>query len=105
MVVPFLMLTMSGSKSQFGSGVPAAALANKSCNLVNAPSVTFLQKPGPSAALKVVGSHSSNAMTCVGLNGLFCDLSCATARVEPANTKQPASRPKLTTLILIVVLF
>ncbi len=36
--------------------VPAAAFANKSDNVVNALSVTFLQKSGPSAALKVAGS-------------------------------------------------
>src|SRR5437899_10934902 len=61
------MLRVSGSKSQPGSGVPAAAVANKSDNVVNAPSVTLGQKSGPSAALKVVGSHSSKATTCAGL--------------------------------------
>src|SRR5882762_3294622 len=58
------MRSVSGSKSQLGSGVPAAASANKLSNVVNAPSATFLQKSGPSWALKVAGSHSSNATIC-----------------------------------------
>src|SRR5437016_6213316 len=66
------MLTVSGSKSQPGSGVPAAAFANKSDNFVSAPSATFRQKSGPSAALKVTGSHSSKATTCAELGGSPC---------------------------------
>src|ERR1041384_2403645 len=60
------MLMSSGSKSQFGSGVPAAALAKRSSSVVVAPSATLWQKPvppSPRAALNVVGSHSSNATT------------------------------------------
>ena len=58
------MFTTSGSKSQSRSGFPAAALANRSSNVVKEPSDTFLQKSGPRIALNVVGSHSSSAMTC-----------------------------------------
>src|SRR5260370_33919477 len=68
--VPFLLLRVSGSKSQPGSGVPAPALANKSDIVVAYPSAaraTLAQKFGPSAALKVLGSHSSKATTCAGL--------------------------------------
>ena len=53
-----------GNTSSARSGVPAAAFLNKSDNVVKAPSVTFLQKSGPSAALKVIGSHSSKATIC-----------------------------------------
>src|SRR6266404_6755094 len=95
---------MSGSKSQPGSGVPAAAFLNKSDNFVNAPSVTFLQKSGPSAALKVTGSHSSKATTCATLGGCSFSFSCASACVAPANIKQPASKPNFTTVIFITVL-
>src|ERR1700693_2834403 len=83
------MLSVSGSKSHFASGVPAAASANKSSNVVNAPSATFLQKSAPSAALKVAGSHSSKATTCAILGRFSCAgaaeiaLSCASA-VFPA---------------------
>jgi hypothetical protein len=57
------MLIVSGSKSQPGSGVPAAAFVIRLGKVVEAPSVTFLQNPGPAAvgALNVFGSHSSNA--------------------------------------------
>src|SRR5215475_5542957 len=61
------MVMSSGSKSQFGSGVPAAALAKRSSSVVVAPSAMLWQKPvppSPRAALNVVGSHSSNATTC-----------------------------------------
>src|SRR5262249_53650344 len=58
-VVPSLILSVSGSKSQPWSGCPAAAFAHKSDNVVNAPIVTFLQKSGPSAALKTNGEHST----------------------------------------------
>src|SRR5947209_4430906 len=71
-VVPFVMRSVSGSKSHFGSGLPAAASANKSSNVVNAPSATFLQKSAPSAALKVAGSHSSKATICARLGGFSC---------------------------------
>src|ERR1700738_2798496 len=64
------MCSASGSKSQPGSGVPLATFANKSANFVAAPSATFLQKSGPSAALKVAGSHSSKATTCARLDEL-----------------------------------
>jgi hypothetical protein len=52
---------------------------------VNAPSATFLQKSGPSAALKVVGSHSSKATTCTRLGGF----ACASASVAPEQTGDP----------------
>jgi hypothetical protein len=57
----FLILTVSGSKSQLGSGWPLRAESNSLSSGVNAPSVTFLQKSAPSAALKLDGSHSSSA--------------------------------------------
>jgi hypothetical protein len=50
-VPPCLMSTVSGSKSQPGSGVPAFAFENRSVSFVVAPSATFLQKSRPSAAL------------------------------------------------------
>src|ERR1700676_1334815 len=91
-MAPSLILTVSGSKSQPASGVPEATLANKSDNVVNAPSVTFLQKSGPSAALKVTGSHSSKATTCGRLGECRCgECSSASARVAPAKIKQPPS--------------
>src|SRR5260221_3994569 len=87
-VVPCLIVRASGSKSQPGSGVPAWALENRSVNTVNAPSVTFLQKSAPSAALNVVGSHSSNATTCT-VAGVGASSSCA----APANTRPAATNP------------
>src|SRR6266403_4173227 len=98
--VPFLMCSVSGSKSQFRSGVPAAALANKSDSVVNAPSVTLLQNAGPSAALKVAGSHSSSATTWAGVGELFCAGDC----VAPTNRKPPASKLNLAKMLFIVIL-
>src|SRR5580704_5163570 len=80
MGVPCLILRVSGSKSQPGSGVPPPASANSSWRVVKAPMVMFLQKSGPrpgfslalGSALKVVGSHSSRATICTGVGGLFC---------------------------------
>src|SRR5580700_672446 len=89
-VVPSLIVSASGSKSQPGSGLLAWALENRSFSTVNAPSVTFLQKSGPSAALNVVGSHSSNATTCTEAGG-GASSSCA----APANTRPAATRPTL----------
>src|SRR5579863_9577298 len=68
-VPPFLIVNLSGSKSQPGSGVPAAANANRLANVVLAPRVTFLQKSAPAAegSLNVTGSHSSKATTWAGL--------------------------------------
>src|SRR6266700_6619464 len=106
-MVPSLILRTSGSKSQPGSGVPAAAFANRSDKVVlnpSAPSATFLQKSGPSAALKVNGSHSSNATTWERLGAFSCVFACATACVAPINIKQPASRPNLIAVLLILVL-
>src|SRR5436853_4692981 len=42
LVVPSFILSVSGSKSHPGSGVPAAALAKRSWKVVAAPSATFL---------------------------------------------------------------
>src|SRR5713226_7581578 len=95
------MLTVSGSKSQPGSGVPAAASANKSDNVVNAPSVTFRQKSAPSAALKVAGSHSSKATTCAALGDFSCSSSIGMA---PANIEQAPSKPNFAKVIFIIVL-
>src|SRR5450759_2157891 len=105
-VVPFLMWSVSGSKSHFGSGVPACASANKSDNVVNAPSATLLQKSGPSAAVKLLGSHSSKATTCTRLGGF----ACASASVAPANIKQPTSKLNFAMVFIVgasivVVLF
>src|SRR5438552_6725585 len=91
------MLTVSGSKSQTGSGVPAADFTNKSDNVVTAPIATFRQKSGPSAALKVTGSHSSKATICARLGGF----PCASACVAPANIKQPASNPNFATVFIV----
>src|SRR5437667_7481490 len=102
-MVPCLMLSVSGSKSQPGSGVPAAAFANKSDNFVSAPSATFRQKSGPSAALKVTGSHSSKATTCARLGGSSSCVPPANNK-PPANIKPPASKPNFVTVIFIVVL-
>jgi len=52
LMVPRLIVDLSGSKSQPGSGVPVSANANGSDRMVNAPSVTFLQKSGPTAIQK-----------------------------------------------------
>src|SRR5262245_8108296 len=98
-MVSFRTVASSGSKSQPGSGVPAAALLNRSCSVVakpRAPSATLWQKPvppSPSAALKVVGSHSSSATTCTKLGPL-----CAMARVVPTKIAHPASRVSAVTL-------
>src|SRR5260370_9021132 len=86
------MLTVSGSKSQPGSGVPAAGFANKSDNFVNAPSVTFRQKSGPSTALKVTGSHSSKATTCATLGGFSSSGAAGTKLSVRAATKKLARR-------------
>src|SRR5207237_10141227 len=55
--VPFLIVTLSGSKSQLGSGVPAAASANRCSNVVangvTNESATRLQTSGPSSALRL----------------------------------------------------
>src|SRR5258705_13285758 len=94
------MWSVSGSKSQPGSGVPAAALANKSFKVVanpSAASATFLQKSGPRAALKVTGSHSSRATTWARAGGF----DCAGAKVAPANTKQLASNAYFTTVFIV----
>src|SRR5207244_13152253 len=97
------MLTVSGSKSQPGSGVPAFAFANRSVNFVAAPSATFLQKSGPIAALKVPGSHSSKATTCAILGGSSPCVPPANIK-PPANTKPPASKPNFATVVFIMVL-
>src|SRR5882724_5789444 len=94
------MLTTSGSKSQFGSGVPAMALSNRSLSVVEAPSATLWQNAGPSTALKVAGSHSSKATTCAGV----CGASCARACVAPASIKQPAIKANFVTIVFIAVL-
>jgi hypothetical protein len=74
------MCNTSGSKSHLGSGVPACASANKLDNVVNAPREMFLQKSAPSAALKVVGSHSSRATTsATGAGGCLGEFACADA--------------------------
>ncbi len=104
-VVPSLIWSVSGSKSQPGSGCPAAALANKSANVVNAPSVTFLQKSGPMATLKVAGSHSSKATIYASRGDCACaGFSCARACVAPANIKTPSSH-FLRLIILYSLLF
>src|SRR5207248_6212191 len=91
-----LTLSASGSKSQPGSGVPAAAFANKSANLVDAPRVTFLQKSAPSAALKVAGSHSSNMTT-------GAKFGCLLSYAAPAKIRLPASTPNLAKAILVII--
>src|SRR5258707_13434599 len=91
------MRSASGSKSQPGSGVPAAAFANKSANFVAAPSATFLQKSGPSAALKVAGSHSAKATTCATLGELFSSSrSSALPRGEVRNITANVNAVKIT---------
>src|SRR6201987_1637607 len=92
--VPLLTTRVSGSKSQLGSGVPAAALANRSLKVVENPRAMFLQKSGPMAALKVVGSHSSRATICAGtcgLGDLSWECSCAGALAAKNKSRQPAS--------------
>src|SRR5580704_13587567 len=98
------MWAVSGSKSQFGSGCPDCASENRSDNVVKYPSEIFLQKSGPSAWLKVVGSHSSKATTWLSLRiGLRRGgFACASAWVAPASIKQ--SKPNLATLVLILTL-
>src|SRR5262249_59100084 len=82
------MVIESGSKSQLGSGVPAATLAKRSCSVVCAPSATLWQKPpplSPRAALNVTGSHSSSATT-------WATREPGGPRVAPARSAQSASR-------------
>jgi len=84
------------------TGVPAAAFANKSDKVVlnpSAPSATYLQKSGPSAALNVIGSHSSNATTCARLG--LC--SCAVAHLPPTNIKHATIKASLATVVLILI--
>src|SRR5208337_1462254 len=71
-------------------GVRLTAPASRSASVVNAPSVTFLQKPGPANALNVVGSHSSSATTWVK-PGEF-PFPCALACVAPAKIAHPVIR-------------
>src|SRR6266478_4518366 len=98
--VPFLMCSVSGSKSQLGSGVPAAASSNSFWKVVDAPSATLWQKAVPSISLKVGGSHSSSATTCAGVGELLCASAC----VAPANRKQPASKLNLAKILFMVIL-
>src|SRR5260221_2894781 len=91
------MRSASGSKSQPGSGVPLATLANKSANFVAAPSAAFWQKSGPRAALKVAGSHSSKATTCTRLGGLpSSSRSSALPRGEVRNITDNVNAVKIT---------
>src|ERR1700739_1015865 len=95
-IVPFLIVRVSGSKSQFGSGVPAAAFANNAENVVEAPTATFLQKPGPAAvgALKVAGSHSSKETTCA-VPGV------SSSPIQPANRKQQTAKPSFDSVFVM----
>src|ERR1700675_1327667 len=97
MVVPFLIVSVSGSKSQFGSGFPAAASSNNFENVVDAPSAMFLQKSGPTAvgALKVAGSHSSKETTCAVLGA-------SSWSIQPANRKQQMTKPSLSSVFVMV---
>src|SRR5215475_8870267 len=99
-MVPFLIVSESGSKSHLGSGFPLCAAANKSANFVEAPSATFRQKSGPTAsgALKVVGSHSSSATTCATPGE-------SSIAAPPANNKHKIMNPTFTGLIFIAVPF
>src|ERR1700704_4093282 len=101
-MVPFFMWTVSGSKSQLGSGFPAFAFANRSVNFVDAPSATFLQKSGPSAALKVPGSHSSKATTCATLGGFSWSCSAGAKLSVKAATKRLTMRVLILVLLLSV---
>src|ERR1700739_3205029 len=98
-MVPFLIVRVSGSKSQFGSGVPAAAFANNVENVVDAPSATFLQKSAPTAvgALKVAGSHSSKETTCAVPGA-------SSPPVQPANRKQQITKPNLNRVFVMDLL-
>src|SRR5882724_1906563 len=92
------MVTVSGSKSQLVSGCPSIASLNRSLNVVangaaNA-SATFLQKSGPSTALKVVGSHSSKATICTGVRAIFGSFgasSCSCAGATAVATTESIS--------------
>jgi hypothetical protein len=57
---------MSGSKSQPGSGVPAAAFANRSekcCECTEGDIPAEVSAPSAILALKVAGLHTSKAAT------------------------------------------
>src|SRR6266404_2086136 len=99
MMVPFLIERVSGSKSQFGSGVPAAAFANNAENVVDAPSATFLQKSGPTAvgALKVAGSHSSKETTCAVPGA-------SSSPIQPPNRKQQMTKPSFNRVFVMDLL-
>src|ERR1700730_10349666 len=99
MVVPFLIVSVSGSKSQFGSGVPAAAFANSAENVVDAPSAMFLQKSGPTAvgALKVAGSHSSKETTCAVPGE-------SSSSIQPANNEQQTTKPNFNRVFVMDLL-
>src|SRR4029078_12021695 len=100
--VPSLTRSSSGSKSQPGSGFPAAALENKSCRVVlkpSAPSATLRQKSGPNAALKVIGSHPSRATICATLDGF----SCAPAYRGAAGITKQTNRLSLETIVFKLV--
>src|SRR6516165_9957986 len=99
-MVPFFIVIALGSKSQFGSGVPLAALANNSAKVVDAPRATFLQKSGPTAvgALNVDGSHSSKATT-------WATPGESSHAAPPANSKQKIINPDFTKLSFIEISF
>src|SRR5246127_6013273 len=106
-IVPSLIFSVSGSKSQLGSGVPAAASAKRLASVVDAPREMFLQKSAPSAALKVAGSHSSRATTCASRGASSCHreswsgFPCASASMATASVKTPPARQNFTTDVLI----
>src|SRR5262252_7292242 len=95
------MLRVSGSKSQLGSGCPSPASVNSLEKDVTAPIATFLQKSGPSMALKLLGSHSSRATICAiaGCGVTAMVVPCAIARLAQRSNAAPKNN-----FILFIVL-
>src|SRR5258708_2489675 len=98
------MVSESGSKSQLGFGVPAATDANKSANGTADPKgVTFRQKPGPSAALNVAGSHSSKATTSARLCGACAPAAAGLRAIRADPPIKNMSAMALRTAVILIL--